>query len=244
MQNGRGMVGLRLALVCFVAASVAGCSGKSEGDGGEDGDGGTGAGGTGGAGTGGTAGSAGTGGSARPSKLGLNLLLRNPSATEVAGKVCAASLGVEWDIGAAILTNGMVVDVDSPSPTDFGSTLENGDAGTSIDCSVTPSGMISAEGGGTDPQITPPSGLVNFTLTAAASLRAGVTVTGFSVYTPITLNIQTAAGAPPCTMSAVHEVAPGAFWGDLDCPALVDPARPDVACHASGTIVMEYCRTQ
>ncbi len=254
MVRGFGGVGLEGAFVFLLASIVAGCSGKSEGSG-DDGDegggtGGTGAGGTGASGaggtTGGTTGGGGTGGSPRPPQLGLYLLIRNPdpSTAEVAGRQCPSSTGVEWDIGAPILMNGMLVDVDSPSPTDFGSTLADGEGDTDIECTVTPSGMITATGGGTDPQITPPNGLVNFTLAATASLRGGVNVTGFSLYTPITFNIATASDLPPCTMSAVHEVAPGAFWGDIACPALADPARPDVACSASGTIVVEYCSTQ
>jgi hypothetical protein len=45
-------------------------------------------------------------------------------------------------------------------------------------------------------------------------------------------------------MTNVHEMAPGALWADFDCPALTNPSEPALACHASGTIVVEYCRAQ
>jgi hypothetical protein len=278
MDGGRGLGGFRLALVWALAATVFGCSGKSDAGGDESDDGGgtggtsgtsaggtsaggtsaggtsaggtsaggTSAGGTTAGGVGGTGGSAGAGGSPGPSWLGLYLMIRNPDAAagDAAGLQCPASSGIEWDIGAAVLSNDIVVDVLSPRPTDRGTPVPDGEEDTAVSCTVTPSGMVSVEGGGRDPMITPPNGVLNFTLGATASLRGGVNVTGLSLYTPITLALRTAPGFPPCTMSDVHEVTQGSFWGDLDCPALVDPSRPDVACHASGTIVIENCATQ
>ena len=226
-------------LVVVFAGGLAACAGRSERsfEGDEGGNGGTGA--------GGSAGTAGIGRPSRPAKLGLRLMLRNPdtATAEVAGRPCPAATGIEWDIGAPIVTDGMVVAVDSPSPTDFGMTLVDGEEGTRIDCTITETGSIEADGGGTDPQITPPNGNVNFTL-AGPSLVAGGTLTGFSLYTPITLSLGTEVGYPPCTVSAVHQVTAGGFWGDFACPALVDHGRPDVACQASGTMVLEFCRTQ
>jgi hypothetical protein len=234
-----------VVLVLAFATSIAACSGKSS-SADEDEDGGSGGSGvTGGtSGMGGSSGTAGTGGSPRPPKLGLNLMLKNPSDPVVAGSQCPASSGVEWDIGVPELSNGMVVDVHSPTPTDFGSTLADGELDTDIACSVTLGGVLEADGGGVDPMITPPSGRVNFTLSGTASLRGGVNLTGFSVYTPVTFQLSTDASLPSCVTSAVHEVAPGALWADIACPALVDPTRPGVACQASGTIVLEYCETE
>jgi hypothetical protein len=78
----------------------------------------------------------------------------------------------------------------------------------------------------------------------AANVRGGTNVEGLAVYTPLTLQMATAVGFPPCGMTNVHEMAPGALWADFDCPALTNPSEPALACHASGTIVVEYCRAQ
>jgi len=181
---------------------------------------------------------------ARPAKLGLYMMIRNPepSTPGVANKSCPSSSGVEWDIGKAIKANGQIVDVDSPTPTDFGTTLEDGKSGVSLKCTVRKNGSFNAEGGGTDPMITPPDGIINFTMSGTAKKSTPTTIT-VSVYTPRTFSIRNNLGFPSCTMTAVHEQAPGALWADYDCPALTDVTEPNRACHASGTIVMEYCKT-
>ncbi len=178
----------------------------------------------------------------RPAKIGLYMMIHNPSDASVAGKQCPASSGIEWDIGKTIKgPDGKPIDVDSPSPTDFGTTLENKKSGAEIKCTIRKNGSTNAEGGGTDPVITPPNGIINFTFGGNAK-TAGNSL-NVSVYTPVTLSIGSSSALPSCTVTAVHEQAPGALWADYDCPALVDPGRPDVACHANGTIVMEYCDT-
>jgi hypothetical protein len=181
----------------------------------------------------------------RPAKLGLYMMIRNPSDASVAGKQCGASSGIEWDIGKTIKENGVIVDVDSPTPTDFGTTLEDGKSNVSLTCTIRKNGSVNAEGGGIDPQIMKPNGTINFTFggTAKESGTAATNKLNVSVYTPATLNIGSSPTLPGCSATAVHEQAPGALWADFTCPALVDTSRPDVACQANGTIVMEYCDT-
>jgi hypothetical protein len=219
-------------------SACVGCSGESSStaDGGEGGQA------SGGSATGGVSGTStgGNGGSARPAKLGLYLRLQNPTS---GGGLCPAGTGIEWDIGAPILSNGMVVDVDSPTPTDFGSTLEDGELDTEITCSVTADGSVEISGGGVDPVITPPNGRVNFSLAGTASPANGFSLIDFSVYTPVTFSLRN-SGAPACAMTTVHEVHEGALWADFDCPALGEATSPDVSCHANGTIVVEYCATE
>jgi hypothetical protein len=249
---GRGVTLLRAFALLGLLVPLAGCSGKSSQSDGSDDSGGSpdesggtsGLGGT--AGQGGTSAQGGTAGSMQAAKLGLNMMLRNsdPNLPEVAGRTCPTSTGVEWDIGERIVSDGVVVDVDSPTPTDFGSTLEDGTDGASVACSVLPDGTFEVDGGGNDPQITPPGGLINFTMNGAANARGGTNVRGLAVYTPLTLSLATAEGFPPCGMTNVHEMTPGALWADFDCPALTNPSEPTIACHASGTIVIEYCRAQ
>ena len=220
-ERGLEAAGIAALALCFVA-----CSGKSTSHGGDDGTGGNATGGSGG------------GGSA---KLGLNLLLRNPDPTvpETAGRSCPTSTGVEWDIGVPIERDGMVVDVDSPTPTDFGSTLTNGGL-THIACIVRADGTFTLDGSGTDPLIAPPDGYVQLTAAGYAETNAEVDV---SIYTPRTFSLRTASGFPSCRLTAVHEHAPGALWADIDCPALTSPSEPSMACRASGTLVVEYCET-
>ena len=183
---------------------------------------------------------------ARPAKLGLYMMIRNPDPIpEVAGRTCPTSTGVEWDIGKSIVQNNMVVGVDSPSPTDFGTTLEDGKSGANITCTVRKSGSVNSDGGGTDPMITPPGGIINFTLNGTAK-KSGTPATNaitVAIYTPLTLSLSSNSGFPGCSMTAVHEQAPGALWADFNCPALTSPSEPSRACRASGTIVLEYCKT-
>jgi hypothetical protein len=184
---------------------------------------------------------------ARPAKLGLYMLVRNPDAsvTEVAGRSCPTSSGVEWDIGKSLRSGGKVTGVDSPRPNDFGTTVEDGKSGVKIECTVRKNGVFTATGEGTDPIITPPDGLIKFTLSGTAKEK-GTPVTNqgeLFLYTPKTFDVRTSTGFPACTITAVHEQAPGALWADFDCPALTKPTEPARACHASGTIVLEYCKT-
>jgi hypothetical protein len=173
--------------------------------------------------------------------------IRNPSDPSVAGKQCSASSGIEWDIGKAIKdpATGMIVDVASPTPDDFGKTLEDGKSKVELDCTIRKTGRVTAEGGGTDPQITPPRGSINFNISGNAK-KSGTAATNtfnLGVYTPVTLNLASNQTLPPCAFTTVHQQAPGALWADFVCPALVATGSPDVACQANGTIVMEYCKT-
>lgn len=244
MTSARGLGGGSAFVLAVLCSSFVGCSGESsstgDGDEGAESSGGSATGGASGTSTGGNGATSTGGGFGRPSKLGLYLMLRNPTS---GGRQCPASTGIEWDIGTPILSNGMVVDVDSPSPTDFGSTLEDGELDTEIICSVTADGSFEITGGGVDPMITPPNGSVNFELVGTANPPAEASLTGFSVYTPVTFQLRNSGGSA-CALTTVHEVDAGALWADFDCPALSEPTSPDVACHASGTIVVEYCATQ
>ena len=181
---------------------------------------------------------------ARPAKLGLYMMMRNPSDPSVSGKQCGASSGIEWDIGKARTVNG-VVDVDSPTPDDFGTTLEDGKSKAELSCTIRKNGSVNADGGGTDPVITPPNGRINFTIGGNAKKSGTPTTNTFNlgVYTPVTLRVSSSQTLPTCSFTAIHQQAPGALWADFTCPALVDTGRPDVACQANGTIVMEYCKT-
>jgi hypothetical protein len=182
----------------------------------------------------------------RPAKLGLHVAIRNPDANvpQVAGRSCQTSTGVEWDIGKATKSGTQII-VDSPTPTDFGTTLEHGKGGTRIQCTVRKSGAFSAVGEGVDPQITAPNGLITFTLggTAKSSGTPATNTATATVYTPQTQEIGTSPGFPGCIITSVHEQAPGALWADFDCPALTKTGDPAHACHALGTIVLEYCKT-
>jgi hypothetical protein len=183
---------------------------------------------------------------ARPAKLGLYMMIRNPDPIpEVAGRSCPTSTGVEWDIGKATRSGGVVTNVDSPSPTDFGTTLEDGKSATNISCTIRKSGSVDSDGGGTDPQITPPGGLINFVMSGTAK-KSGTPATNLislSVYTPLTFQLSSNPGFPGCSITSVHEQAPGALWADFSCPALTNPSEPNRACKATGTIVLEYCKT-
>jgi hypothetical protein len=184
---------------------------------------------------------------ARPAKVGLYVNVRNPDSNVpgIEGRTCPASSGVEWDLGKAVMLNGMVVDVESPSPTDFGTTLENKKSDAQIKCTVRKSGSFVATGGGIDPQITKPNGRITFTFNGTAKPKgtpATNTMTA-TLYTPVTLGVQTQPAFPQCIVTAVHEQAPGALWADFDCPVLTQTGNPSVACHASGTMVFEYCKT-
>ena len=181
---------------------------------------------------------------ARPAKLGLYMMIKNPeqSLPGLSGKTCPSASGVEWDIGKAVKTNGMVTDVQSPSPTSVGSTIEDGKSGVDVTCTVRKNGSFNIDATGTDPQITPPDGLIRFTMGGTAR-KSAPTEIAVSVYTPRTLQIRTEPDFPVCTMTAVHEMDLGALWADFDCPGLAAPTEPNRACHASGTIVMEYCKT-
>ena len=240
MGRGRRRTGGEAIGVCVLALFAAACSGKSSSEGDDESTtGGTASGG--GSGKGGTS-SGGTGGVARPPKLGLYVLIRNPDASvpETAGRTCPASTGVEWDIGGHVTQGGQVVEVDSPTPTDSGTTLENGELDTQIACTVRADGGFEIDGQGLDPQITPPNGLISFVLSGTV-LRSGPF--DLSVYTPITFNASSNVGFPACTMT-VHVQSPGALWADFDCPALTSPTEPARACRATGTLVVEYCETE
>jgi hypothetical protein len=182
---------------------------------------------------------------ARPAKLGLYMMIRNPDPIpEVMGRSCPTSTGVEWDIGKATRQGGVVVDVDSPTPTDFGTTLEDGKSETRISCTMRKNGSFDADGGGKDPQITPPGGLINLTMSGTAK-RSGTPATNIiqlGVYTPLTSDLRSNPGFPGCSITTVHEQAPGALWADFDCPALTK-VGDSTACRARGTIVLEYCKT-
>jgi hypothetical protein len=183
---------------------------------------------------------------ARPAKLGLYVIIKNPSDPSVANRQCPASTGIEWDIGKTIKDNsGKPIDVDSPTPTDFGATLEDGQSNAEIECTVRKSGSFMSTGGGIDPVITPPNGRINFDMSGAAKPGGSpqTNAVGASFYTPVTFQIRTTSALPSCFISAVHELAAGALWASFECPALTEPTSPDVACSASGTIVMEYCKT-
>jgi len=158
---------------------------------------------------------------------------------EVAGRQCPTSTGVEWDIGMPVTMNGTIIDVDSPTPTDFGSTVEDGELGTTITCTVTSDGLFEIDGGGTDPQIAAPDGTINFTFDGTATVQGAA---NFSVFTPRTRSVGTQPGFPACTVTTVHEQGVGALWADFQCPALTDPDEPNIACGANGTIVVEYCK--
>jgi hypothetical protein len=179
----------------------------------------------------------------RPAKLGLYMMIRNPSDPSVAGKQCGASSGIEWDIGKTIKSGGVITDVDSPTPTDFGTTLESGKSNVKLTCTIRKSGSVNADGEGVDPQITPPNGSIKFTFGGTAKEGQTGQKLNVGVYTPATLQLHTSPTLPGCVTTAVHEQAPGALWADFSCPALIDTGRPDVACQANGTIVMEYCDT-
>ncbi len=177
--------------------------------------------------------------SGRPPKVGLSVNIKNATSTVGAGRSCPTATGVQWDVGRAIRMNGMVTGVDSPTPQDYGSTLEDGEEGAQISCRV---GIddFEAIGSGTDPQITPPDGLIRFAFESVIGMGA----TGnLSVYTPRTGQVES-LGAPPCTLTAVHEANAGALWADFNCPLLTTAESPALGCEASGTIVLEYCDTE
>jgi len=203
-------------------------------------------------GSGGTGGGSGTGadqpgGAGRPSRIGLRMLFSNPGSEqpETAGRTCSAGSGIEWDVGRPIEMNGQIVNVASPSTTDFGSTLEDGEHDAHVRCMVMSDGTFSVEGGGIDPQLVPPNGTINFRLSGVANETStpGANTATISVYTPVTLDMQTQPGFPGCTITTVHEQSPGALWADFTCPALTRAGDPARACHASGTLVIEYCQT-
>ncbi|HVR20164.1 MAG TPA: hypothetical protein VMS65_10725 [Polyangiaceae bacterium] len=169
----------------------------------------------------------------------------DPSVPAAAGRTCAASTGIEWDIGKAVKEGGQVIGVDSPSPTDFGDTLEDGESNANITCTVRKTGSFVSKGGGVDPQITPPGGTINFLMSGVAKKKGtpATNVATASIYTPTTFDMQTNPGFPDCLITTVHEQAPGALWADFDCPALTRTGDPARACRATGTIVLEYCKT-
>ena len=71
---------------------------------------------------------------ARPAKIGLYVMIKNPTDPSVSTRQCPASTGIEWDIGKTIKDNtGKPIDVDSPTPTDFGATLEDGQSNAEIE---------------------------------------------------------------------------------------------------------------
>jgi hypothetical protein len=183
---------------------------------------------------------------ARPAKLGLYVMIRNPTDPSVAGKQCPTSTGVEWDIGKTIKdSSGKPIDVDSPTPTDFGATLEDGKSEAEIDCTVRKSGSFRAIGGGLDPIIIPPDGRINFDMsgTAKPSGTPTTNTVAASFFTPRTFQIRTTNDLPSCYISEVHKIDAGALWASFTCPALTEPTSPDVACSANGTFVFEYCKT-
>ena len=181
---------------------------------------------------------------ARPAKLGLSVMVKNPDQTGMGvGRSCPTMTGVQFDIGKAIRSGGMVTGVDSPTASDFGTTLEDGQSGTHIACTVRKSGQVTSDGGGTDPQITRPNGLINFTFSGTAKKGSTTGTASMSVYTQQTGSIRWNTGFPKCAVTAVHEQDAGALWADFDCPLLTEPTNPGLGCHASGTIVLEYCKT-
>jgi len=182
---------------------------------------------------------------ARPAKVGLHVMIKNPTDPSVSEKQCQTMTGIEWDIGKSIVTNGMVTGVDSPTPTDFGTTLENGKGNAEIECTVRKNGTFISEGFGIDPIIKVPNGQVGFDLsgTAKPSGTPQTNLVNASFYTPVTFQIRTTNTLPSCYISQVHELNAGALWASFVCPALVDPSNPNNACDASGTVVMEYCKT-
>jgi hypothetical protein len=186
---------------------------------------------------------------ARPAKVGLYVMIRNPepNVPEVAGRSCPSSSGIEWDIGKAIKdpNTGKVIDVDSPTPTDFGTTLEDGQNGAEIACTVRSGGSFISKGFGLDPQIMPPDHQIRFQMRGTGK-KGGTPATNTvisSFHTPVTQEVASNPGFPGCIITSVHEQAPGALWADFDCPALTQTGSPSVACHASGTLVLEYCKT-
>jgi hypothetical protein len=180
----------------------------------------------------------------RPAKLGLAINIKSPiqNTPETMGRTCPTQTGVQWDIGKAIRMNGMVTGVDSPTASDYGTTLEDGQGSTKVTCTVKKTGSVMAVGSGIDPQITPPDGLINFTFNGTAK-KDGTGTALVSIYTPKTLQIGWNTGLPRCAITAVHELQAGALWADFSCPVLTDPGNPSVGCEASGTIVVEYCKT-
>jgi hypothetical protein len=190
---------------------------------------------------------------ARPARLGLYMEIKNPSSTvtAAAGKQCPANTGIQWDIGKASTVGG-VIQVDSPQPATrcpapdcAGTRVEDGKSGVDISCTVRKNGSFNSDGGGTDPQITKPGGIINFTMggTAKKSGTAATNLINVSVYTPRTLQLSSTPDYPSCYLTTVRELEPGALWADFECPALSNPTSPDIACGANGSIVMEYCKT-
>ena len=174
----------------------------------------------------------------RPARLGLMMTLRTQSIPATEGRSCGAGTGITWDLG-------------SPSPTSMspGGTWEHETNDSDITCTVRDGGAFQARGGGVDPQIAagsmPGNALINFTLSGTASQTAGAANEAqASVYTTPTFEVRApTTGFPPCRMTVVHEIKPGALWADFECPALTDPSRTGVACRGFGTIVLEYCKT-
>jgi len=172
-------------------------------------------------GCGGDAGDEGSG-SDQPGSIGLYALIRSPDSGAM---TCAASTGVVWDLG-------------TPSPTPGSGGPVSGSPGNPISgasCFVGSDGAFHVEAEGTDPQITPPDGMIRIEFEGMAQSNATFSA---DFYTPRTLQL---SADPSCITTTVRPQEPGFLWIDFDCPLLVDVGRPSVGCHASGSLVLAGC---
>jgi hypothetical protein len=144
--------------------------------------------------------------------VGLAVMVRNPDSTLGAGRQCPASSGIEWNVG---------------SP---------GAPSEDARCFVQSNGNFHVDADGTDPQITPPNGVIRVDFEGTAAVGSNVTA---AIYTPVTPNLE--SGDTPCTVTAVEALSAGEVFVIFNCPLLLTPGSADVACQATVTLGLDAC---
>jgi hypothetical protein len=177
----------------------------------------------------------------RPASIGFTVTFQNPT-VETGNRNCP--------------TPAITYEVGNPGPLarNAGGRLEDGSGGAEITCTIKGKGdgpyNISVEGGG-DSRATNSMGKHLTINGIAGAVTRGVasTLNQFSVFTPDTqgLNTAAAAGVNPasqsCSVSTLYQIGAGLIHADFACPALIGNSNID-ACSASGTFVFEYCQVE
>ena len=230
------------SLLLFVAAL--GCGGHSAHDADDDGAGanagdaaGTGGGvvanggaaANGGSSTSGNGGSSGRSGPPTPAAVGLSISLSPAESTTVDFGPRSCPVG-----STGILTYAL----GTPAP---GGTLASGTSGATVSCTVTASGMVSAEVSGYD-SATNERVALNFSAQLDQSANP-MGLGSLQFYSPDTSALHVDTHFPACTVGPITTLKQGAVLAGFSCPILVADDDPMLGCAAEGTLALEYCLT-
>jgi hypothetical protein len=164
-----------------------------------------------------------------PAAVGLSLSLSEPESTtlDFGGRTCPAG-----GTGEFTYTLG------APRPL---GTVASGTMGTSVTCTVTATGRVSAEVSGYDSRT-----MLRLSLNFAGTLdksTSAMSTAALQFYSPETNALYVAAPFPECTVGPITTLTKGAVLTDFSCPLLVANDDAMTGCAAQGTLALEYCLT-